>query len=87
MQASPPELDAMRDNSMTRVGSPIALNTCATRSASSAVRVDVIRGTQHADCSTVVGRLTQIVWHVLTFFDRCANVLVLNFIDVRNRDV
>jgi len=64
---------------MTLVGSPIALNTRATRSASSWVRGEVTRGTQQSACSTVVGKFTGIFLHVLTIFNRYVNVRIEAF--------
>lgn len=74
MQASPPALPAMSESSITRAGSPIALNTRATLSASPGAKGEVTRGTQHTVCSIVTGRVTPTVLHVLTNFNRCGKV-------------
>src|SRR5690606_17902176 len=84
--ASPSAPAAMRDSSLTRVGSPRALKTRAMRSASSVVSAEVMGGTQQAVASVVVGRLTVTVWHVLTFFDRCVRVFISKNIDLRRPD-
>src|SRR5690606_41741108 len=86
MHASLPSSVAIRDSSRTRVGSPSALKIRAMRSASSAGSASTAGGVQQLVVSMVTGRLMLSVSHVLTFFDRCAKVVVLMFFALRRSD-